>query len=183
MFTARMASPGQHRRAAPGRDGAIWTSTLGAGAVSVKRTAPASAPIRPLTGGLEHRQLDRETGDGTVWFATSQGLSAFAGGQWRAWRRRRSAVRRHQLPARRRGRRVALGRHGGGPRQIVGAAWWPTFSRPCCANRSSGLPRTTGLAVGGDLEQISCRCLSIARRGQPIEADIREFEGRRAAQR
>jgi signal transduction histidine kinase/ligand-binding sensor domain-containing protein len=68
------------------RDGAIWVGTLGAGA-SVRRSNGAGFSTYTAANGPASNIVSSiaETGDGTVWFATPQGLSAFAGGRWRTY--------------------------------------------------------------------------------------------------
>jgi signal transduction histidine kinase/ligand-binding sensor domain-containing protein len=68
------------------RDGAIWAGTLGAGA-SVRPANDAGFSTYTAANGPASNIVSSiaETGDGTVWFATPQGLSAFAGGRWRTY--------------------------------------------------------------------------------------------------
>jgi ligand-binding sensor domain-containing protein len=75
------------------RDGAIWAGTLGAGA-SVGRANAAGISFSTYTVengpasntiGSNNVTSIAETADGTVWFATPQGLSAFANGRWRTY--------------------------------------------------------------------------------------------------
>jgi signal transduction histidine kinase/ligand-binding sensor domain-containing protein len=68
------------------RDGPTWAGTLGAGA-SVSEADGAAFRTYTTAHGLASNVVSSiaETGDGTVWFATSQGLSAFAGGRWRTY--------------------------------------------------------------------------------------------------
>jgi signal transduction histidine kinase/ligand-binding sensor domain-containing protein len=68
------------------RDGAIWTGTLGAGA-SVSQGDGARFRTYTTAHGLASNLVSSiaGTGDGTVWFATPQGLSALAGGRWRTY--------------------------------------------------------------------------------------------------
>src|SRR5262249_58202133 len=69
------------------RDGAIWAGTDGAGA-SVSWANGAGFTTYTVAAGLASNIISSiaETRDGTLWVATSQGLSAFAGGRWRTFR-------------------------------------------------------------------------------------------------
>jgi signal transduction histidine kinase len=86
-FTAKDGlAPGSIVALHRSRDGAIWTGTLGAGA-SVSQADGAGFRTYATAHGLASNIVSSiaETGDGTVWFATPQGLSAFAGGRWRTY--------------------------------------------------------------------------------------------------
>ena len=86
-FTAKDGlAPGSIVALHRSRDGAIWAGTLGAGA-SVSLADGAGFRTYTTAHGLASNIVSSiaETGDGTVWFATPQGLSAFAGGRWRTY--------------------------------------------------------------------------------------------------